>query len=1043
MNSDNFSFRGFDWLGYNDSRTASSEEAALREMSPSAGVGIGGSGYAWIPLQIRLEDGSDTIAFKMSAPLAAKFRAMQNSDGEHDHELQQMLLTEADSVLTTPSRTDRLRGMKPSTVVIRTPSSLIDLMDDQVPDLREGFFTSSQDSSTVSAFAGTPMSGFPWLMAAELAHALYDGLVSSLERQGVQLDMQTAMKIAKHLITTGGGAPFLRFLSANPGEWTRFWQRHKDAPIADTILDAFYQWMTGELVDGYPARSSGDESNSESGKKGSKESEHPELIDDQKQDGNDDDLSWEDIGELNPGADNGTDLTGNIYDSSQFYNSPDHDGAYVPLSYWRHLYEMGSNFRRRNAIPDFSSLAFTGDPATDLLLNRVPEIYIYPDGRLSRDYWQYGLYPLSGGLFKGIGKALKKVGSAVTKGVKAVAKGVSKVMDSPIGGIISAIPVVGNVANVAGRVASTINRVSDTVDAIQGGDSVVDETGAEAEAPAYTGMVPGVGNSLPRPNQSESAYHPSPISASSLPAWQNSPAEAYQAPTLSLITGDPDNSPVARAARQVGAYVNIIPYGEVKSRLEEELDSARSHLWDVMRRMEEVERRGPMIMLGWNLAQPKIGSYLPSVSWASGDPKFSKVPIGLKALEGHRCYWSSNRRPRYRVGTILSRRAFAGDPESDRVIREALATWAPGAEQLSTYLSLPSLVDMDPSRNIFVMTLRQMIADKKTKVLVQTVIKPNGTTLRANDASLVSFLFDPSKLRPVSKQLNLDFANLMLAAATLGCTVATDSMLSSERRADIMKLMSRVATSGAWTGRGLDQMVTFCQKGQWPSTDQLRDSRIARTWARLLSSAILITWLEAGVATASEFSTLVYPLAADADALVSKVLVTTSPADLTGTSDLATTTTDDGNLDADPDKGMISPESPSGNSGAVRRLRRELNGATREGDDDEEELSLFHEGNLGDDESGSRAPSFDAEASDYWAIASLICSKSFNQSQATAMMIRNAIPPFIINLAIQKFFPCVDHSDQAPCAWIPLSRKDYLRPSELKWGSDGIDYGIG
>jgi hypothetical protein len=253
---DNFSFKNFDWLAFQDrmNQVTNSAETLAVNASPQLLEGLDPAmtriaEMKMVPLALNLPDGSQTIAFRMPAEDAAKFAAMSSSSNPDDvARAQKLLFTKSDKIITTPDRNDRLRGVPSTCFVVRTPSSLVDLLDDEVPDLREGLFLGGDPNGERAPLVG----GLPAIAVGaalsfywDIAQKIYEN-ISDQYKSGLSLSklVETMGKLALNLVP---GVPLYRVISsiAN-GDLNRFLDGHRDMDLYDAICTWLAQVATGD-----------------------------------------------------------------------------------------------------------------------------------------------------------------------------------------------------------------------------------------------------------------------------------------------------------------------------------------------------------------------------------------------------------------------------------------------------------------------------------------------------------------------------------------------------------------------------------------------------------------------------------------------------------------------------------------------------------------------------------------------------------------------------------------------------------------------------
>lgn len=981
--SSNFSFANFDWLGYGDLRANSNDTQALRDDAQQSGVDNQSMpSYRWVPFVLPLEDGSKTIAFKMRTSSADQLaNKVQSDDSADQKEVQRLLLSDSQEVLTTPSRADRVRGMKKSAIVVRTPASLIDLMDDQVPDLREGFFPDPQDPQEVSKFSRSgPLTGNPLAVIAEKLgiQALLDVgqaiIETGLDKLGSDFSIgklgDCLQRVAWNNITPLTLGRIIKAIY--DGELTSYIRLHPDENIYDNIINWIAQWYWEGVFD--DPDSSKMKRDTPDSRLGGRDNNPKTIIKGiPSRDGGD---GWGDDDLPRHNEDNCCCAS----HDRDFYASADYDAAFVPVSYWRHLYSLGRTFRRRDMMPSFSSLAFTGSPSADLLLNRVPKIYIGSDGQPNMEYWRYGSYPLSGGLFSCIKKAAKKVAGAVKKVGSAVAKGVSKVMDSPLGSVISAIPVVGNVASVAGKVAGVINKVTSVTDKIGlTGDDASSESDQASDAITPNGDSSASGDlghamGLIRGDRSDVVLGKNgagQFNVSSVPVW-TAASEDYSAPPLSLLTGHPGDviafSPtMLDTCSLIGRNsLSRCPSGE----------EVVVHLRELADNMRALDHRGPWIARDLSMRTPN--------------------PKGLART---RSYW--------RTGTRGSEYpiSFAGDP----AVGEATAkAGLGGLSPMADWMNVPSLHLPDGAANPYAQTFYQLGSDPGTKSLIS-----HG---HLSEQALKSFCLQPpycSRIKDKSRDISIE----LVAAVTWAMLLVSSSGLSDSQRQEIADVMSVAAMAGLWTQAQVGDLLGRALKKEWPTASDMKNKQVAVMWTRMLADTIGYVWNEASGATGNTFSVAIASVAAPSREAISGMCELLNPQPP---------------QNAKPDRSVIAPNPRNGGSkgdDATSLLNDLISG---EGLSDPEAINVGD--NRWDDPSLSDVSHHDAftypdsldySLSDYWLMASRICRAARSENAARLRMRALRIPDVFISLALQRYYPTQD-AGSAPMVCIPLTRKDYM-----------------
>lgn len=979
--SANFSFADFDWLGYGDMRADSNDAQALKDDALQSGVDTQATpAYRWVPFVLPLEDGSRTIAFKMKTSSADKLASkVQSDDSADQREVQRLLLSDSQEVLTTPSRADRVRGVKRSAIVVRTPASLIDLMDDQVPDLREGFFPDPQDPQEVNRFAhsGT-LSGNPLAVIAEKLgiQALLDVgqaiIETGLDKLGSDFSISKLgdclQRVAWNSITPLTLGRIIKAIY--DGELTSYIRLHPNENIYDNIVNWIAQWYWEGVFDdpGNPktkydppySRGSGRDTNPKTIIGGIPSDSGSGNHDDDGHEGHDGDACC------------------CASHDRDFYASADYDAAFVPVSYWRHLYSLGRTFRKRDLMPSFSSLAFTGSPSADLLLNRVPEIYIGSDGLPNLEYWRYGSYPMSGGLFSCIKKAAKKVAGAVKKVGSAVAKGVSKVMDSPLGSVISAIPVVGNVASVAGKVAGVINKVTSVTDKIGlTGDDSSDAPEAASEAVLPSGGADenvGHATGLVRGNQSDVVLGRSEsgrLNVASVPVWTSS-RDDYSAPPLSLLTGHPGDV-VAFAPTMLDTCLLMDSDSTAKGPSGEEVVV---HLRELADNMKALDGRGPWIARRLSTQVPsqrsltEVGSY-----WRIGS-RGSECPI-----------------------------SFAGDPAVGEVTAKA---GLGGLGPMADWMNIPTLQLPDGASNPYAQTFYQLGSDPGTKALIS-----RG---KLSEQALKTFCLQPpycARIKDKDRSVSVELA----AAVTWAMLLVSSSGLADSQRQEIADAMSLAAMAGLWNQSQVGDLLGKALRKEWPAATDMKTKQVAVMWTRMLADTIGYVWNEASGATGNTFSIAIASVAAPSREAVKGMCELLNPAPSDSNS---------------PKRNVIAPSPGGGNASgddATSLLNDLLLGEGLSDpeviDNDSGDQGHPSHADISLPETAENYENLDYTLSDYWLMASRICRAARSENAARLRMRALRIPDVFISLALQRYYPTQD-AGTAPMVCIPLTRKDYM-----------------
>jgi hypothetical protein len=970
---DDFSFAGFDWISFADRL----ENAQLTDQQSTSHQGA----LTWIPLSIELRDGSSTIGFKIQKSEKDEFDRLTDTNM---NEAQKFLLSHATQVLTTPSKTDRMRGIKAKTLIVRTPSSLIDLLDDEVPDLREGMVYEPQDPRLLTGDV-RPLSGTPWGLILELAHAIFN----KLSDDGHNISMGNLLKALGRLAIMGNGVVVIgRLISAiSSGELSRFITDHANEDIYDCITDWYSQFLLGEKL-----------SNPDLNRGMVNDSDHESFS--------------STSGQSIPSDPPLPNVTSGIVQSTCSYNGTpagyayDRDYAVVPVKFWRYLYHLGDAFSKKDREPNFSRLALTGSPGTDLLLNRVPSIFIHPDGSYSNDYSRYAYPILCGGLFKKIKNAVKKVGKVVGKVGAAVAKGVAKVMDGPLGGVISAIPVVGNIASVAGKVAKGVTKVIDKVKSVKdkissvkdkvssvigNGDSESNQGVVESLQPHY-GNGPssadatdrhayGAASGVEITKNSEGA-----IDISSLPVWSAPSTKKYHAPTVSFLTGDGTLHLNPHAGLGRTCRYRAIADPSILTPLDQMRTKAKTAVYSLSNVMRSI--RHPDFVSDIDYMKS------PSLSWLCS---VKTIPYQL-----------------------------AGDPFEDVVASEA-----PHLSDAASYFSMGGLTKTVPSQNPLLSILMQMYADNDTRKLFALSSGAATVSLPA----LTSYLLNP----PYAQRFNergMQWPIVGLTSVAWALLIASSESLSDESRKEASEIMRRAAESGCFTGKGVDALLTTILKGEWPNISE--DRTLAKTWVRCLASAIAWMWSEANStsinALASALTVSFVPSYQITSAFLHDFIPKTRTGNANGSENIGGELKSEISRDEAIDKASAI-DSPSTQAGKDFDA---LLTAIREGSSDPKNTAYDTFGNHSScfsDMMGSNPlrealdPQTCSYIGDMWDAAVMAIKTTSSWQAARMKMMSIGLPASLISTALEKFYGAYDNAltGCGECDFlsiIPLTRED-------------------
>jgi hypothetical protein len=986
---DDFSYADLDWESFSESREDYDTATLLGVNSTEEEGPRGIPKLVWIPLATKLKDGSQTIAFKMPVDLANRVIRGEMSEAELSSPTGP-ILSQSKEVITTPSTTDRMRGIKRGTIVVRTPSSLIDLMDDQVPDLREGLYmdpvspdyldqylSRSNDPAPVSTLTGSPLAGgIPIYAIFEIA-SLLGGVLSKLD---IDLTLSNIIKLLKGVFING--CPFTaipRLIGKiASGELASWISSHRDVPIEECLRDWIRDVMFDHLNSDSPRHSSeitGDDGASGEARALNPDSEFGGTL---TQNGGGDYNYGSIGGSFNQGPDSAP------RQSSRYDLSSDSDVACVPIAYWKRLYAMGSAFRKRDAAPRFDNLQLTGAPATDLLLNRVPSIYIRSNGMPVNTSWQYGTFPMAGGLFKKLIKGVKKV-------AKGVAKGVSKVMDSPLGSVISAIPVVGNVASVAGKVANTITKITNKLD----GNNEVDleDSGTQDQANT-TQLAQTTSQSGTAPNLSQSGI----IEINKLPTWRSPKLEKFQAPPLSLLANDPLSCPSIRTPLgdiplEMVGLDSLCRSVEQREALDEMV--AINKLSDICR---EIDARGPALAY-----RVIYGNWVPLEGQPVIGPKRRAAKMG-----GLTSYWAPHSR-----FTKTRRIPFrlAGDPTIDE---EKLGQALSGLATMSEWTGDPSL-STPGDNNEFSKTFFQLYSDGD----VSTLFSRDPWDV----AGLVSYTLDcPMKDRIESRGAPVGAE--LAAGIVWAMYLVSSSSLSDRRREEIGESMRSAALSGLFKSKGVDQLQDLALSAKWPTSQQLREPKLGKAWTRMVAATIIYIWNDASGASSSNFAQAISSVcfqSIDAVSLMKAIMMERAKAPSeqvanTIASDIESSKMHRQGTKTDAQNDLAAAMSALGLDPEVA----EGEGLTQ---DFSRPTSCFPAPRSWDE----------GEIGDLWVQAETICRRSMNEDQARLTMRSIGIPSTIISKVLQQYFSTYTGDQESPyrLSLIPLSRQDYLYSKSL------------
>jgi hypothetical protein len=971
--SEDFSFAGFDWISFADRL----ENEQLTDQQTIAHQGA----LTWIPLDIELHDGSRTVGFKIQKSEKEEFDRLADSDLSA---AQKFLLSHASQVLTTPSKSDRMRGVKARTLVVRTPSSLIDLLDDEVPDLREGMVYEPQNPKLLTGDV-RPLAGAPWGLMLELAHAIFDRLTSD----GHNLSMGTLLKVLGRLAVMGNGIAVIgRLISAiSSGELSRFISDHANEDVYDCIMDWYTQFLLGEKL--------------------SNPDENPSAgLNEERTDYG---------GAISP--DVNTSSSSPIYPHGVTEPSTedgvsdlcyDRDYAVVPIRYWRYLYRLGDSFNKKDREPNFSRLALTGSPGTDMLLNRVPSIFINQDGSYTNDYSRYSYPLLCGGLFKKIKNAVKKVGKAVGKVGAAVAKGVAKVMDGPLGGVISAIPVVGNIASVAGKVAKGVTKVIDKVKSIKNKISSVKDKIASSVGAGSSGSDVENLKEIRGDMEHEDSYGPEDnrraygaasgvgvtqssdgsIDIASLPVWSTSGDARFHAPTVSFLTGD--------GTLHVNPHSGIGKVCQFKVSSDPDLltdfDRARTQasisVYDLSNTMRNC--RHPEFACDWDYGKS------PSPEWLSN----------LKIIPHQ----------------------LAGDP-----FEEVVSSETPHLSEAASYLGLDGLIKSIPSQNPFLSVLMQMYADNDTRKLFDNAARD----VSINTAALNSYMLNPPYSQRFTER-GMNWPVVGVTSIAWSVLLCSTESLSNEIKREAAEIMRRAAESGCFTGRGIDALLPTIIKGEWP--DIASNRSLAKTWLRSLSSAIAWMWSEANSSginsLASSLTVCFVPSYQITSAFIHDFLPKARSQGSDGDSDHYTEVNNQDMRDKALEKASAIDSKSTTAGKDFDALIKAMTGGSSDPDHtafDAVGIGSSHGGDIGEFASPRNmwGDGFSHFQGDMWDAAIMAIKTTASWQAARLKMVSLGLPPSIISTALEKFYGSymtsmgnADHSNFLSI--IPLTREDSI-----------------
>jgi hypothetical protein len=851
-------------------------------------------------------------------------------------------------------------------------------MDDQVPDLREGLFmdpvlpsyldsyrTDHMPGNQQASLSGSPLAGgVPVFAILEIAN-LIGGVLSSLE---IDLTLSNIVKLLKGIFING--CPFTaipRLIGKiASGELSAWISAHRDSPIEEVVRDWIKDVMFDHLGEESQKRSS-EVSLEYQNEPGSTPS--PSDLDPNP--GRD-----IDIGRPNSGS-----VDSPVYTNvSQYADTADYDVACVPVSYWKRLYAMGRAFQKRDAAPRFDNLQLTGAPATDLLLNRVPSIYVGDDGLPEATSWQYGTYPMAGGLFKKIVNGVKKV-------AKGVAKGVSKVMDSPLGSVISAIPVVGNVASVAGNIAKTATKVIDKIEGFTGSS---DESDSEPEV-RESGSG-GVASHKYDKSRSSSTPPSTSIEIAALPTWKAPSVEKYQAPPVSLLSNDPNSAPCIRT--QFGLVPILGWRGDVVS--EDPMMIAKWNQIVNMRMLrdmgQEIESRGPQLI--YRVIQ---GHWTPIAGDATSVKHSRAARVG-----GLTSYWAPHTR------LTATRRVpirLAGDPTmEEEKLRAALEKFAP----MSTWASDPSLSSPGDD-NAFAKMFFQLYSDGD--------LAPMFSGDSWGESALVSYALNcPFTDRMINRGVPVGAE--LAAAAVWAMYLVSSSVLNDSQRAEIALSMKSAAMAGLFKNKSIDQLQTYALNGSWPSDKTLREPKVGKNWTRMVALTILYIWNDASGSSSSPFSQAISSVSfpsIDAVTMMKAIMMERSKS----ASQQAQSTI---NADAASSKFDAQGKTTAAQADLISAL------SALGLDPEVAESGASRPFPLDDGSSATDGLWTDEGIGDLWFQAESICRRSTSESQARMIMNSLGIPSSIIARVLQRYYTSVgpDVSCGSRLSLIPLSRQDYL-----------------
>jgi hypothetical protein len=995
---DNFSFKNFDWLAFQDrmNQVTNSAETLAIDASPQLLEGLDPAmtriaELKMVPLALDLPDGSQTIAFRMPAEDAATFAAMSSSSNPEDvARAQKLLFTKSDKIITTPDRNDRLRGVPSTCFVVRTPSSLVDLLDDEVPDLREGLFLGGDPSREHAPLVG----GLPAIAVGaalsfywDVAQKIYEN-ISDQYKSGLSLSklVETMGKLALNLVP---GVPLYRVISGiASGDLNRFLDGHRDLDLYDAICAWLAQVAMGDSAISQTTTPT------------------PPVQHDPMQE-----PDGPTIERPGGGADHHEQDRWCGVSPNNWLNSSDDDVAVVPISYWRRLYAMGSCFRKRNRIPNFSNLMFSGSPTTDLLTFRVPSIYIKPNGQITNEFQKYVTAPMAGGLFKKIKNAVKKVGGAVKKVAQTVAKGVSKVMDSPLGNVIKAIPGVGTVASIAQGAAKVVTKVTGAIDKVKSKvadiKAKVASSTSDDKTNGASSQAGGMATGPETGEESASADYISPtanvglketsgggVNISALPKWAAVEDKPYYAPPLSLLTG---SIPGIEEDKTGGLLISNDAIPSDLEMLQAQVAAKLAQLRDYS---SELDYKGPLLMARLKGSGPYIV--------AGGPVRSTQVSLTRRSSS----YW----RP-HSLTTRLRRVPvrLAGDPDLDKqLIALALAKFEPMAQ----WTGVPALASDFENTNPFVATYFIANSDKGTRSLMNNGI-PHPNALK-------SYVFECPVISRIEARQQ-DVCQVIQAAIVWALYLMSCKGLGESQRSQMAALMQQATQAGCFTDKGLDELLRLTVKAEWLPPENTLDKTSSVTWTRMLAASILYAWYEAGVESTNDFTRAICAVSqpsADAVRIMNGSLSDGSGSVKAGN--------DDKKMPITSGASQLPTRADSGPSILDKVLRLGDGPSPTE----EESWNPIRDDTrpFSDEIGGAVGPGGWPEEADAWLnsracdwqmLAESICRRCSDSEGARIQMLMNHIPSFIISLALQKFFPSIDASC-APMSLIPFTRKDYL-----------------